>query len=103
MKNIKKLILLSLLFVPLLTACGNKDILGMTYTFKYATVKLPDGTLIDGEVKEWARSSDTDSVRVTFHTSLQINKRLLVCQLSFGKHQLLRYDLERPQNDNKTF
>lgn len=61
MKNIKKLILLSLLFVPLLTACGNKDILGMTYTFKYATVKLPDGTLIDGEVKEWARSSDTDS------------------------------------------
>lgn len=66
MKNIKKLILLSLLFVPLFTACGNKDILGMTYTFKYATVKLPDGTLIDGEVKEWARSSDTDSVRVTF-------------------------------------
>ena len=66
MKNIKKLILLSLLFVPLLTACGNKDILGMTYTFKYATVKLPDGTLIDGEVKEWARNSDTDSVRVTF-------------------------------------
>lgn len=66
MKNIKKLILLSLLFVPLLTACGNKDILGMTYTFKYATVKLPDGTLIDGEVKEWARSPDTDSVRVTF-------------------------------------
>jgi lipoprotein len=66
MKNIKKLILLALLFIPLLTACGNKDILGMTYTFKYATVKLPDGTLIDGEVKEWARSSDTDSVRVTF-------------------------------------
>ena len=66
MKNIKKLILIMLLFPPLLTACGNKDILGMTYTFKYATVKLPDGTLVDGEVKEWARNSDTDSVRVTF-------------------------------------
>ena len=66
MKNIKKLILLTLLFVPLLTACGNKDILGMTYTVKYATVKLPDGTIIDGEVKEWARNSETDSVRVTF-------------------------------------
>lgn len=66
MKNIKKLILITLLFIPLLTACGNKDILGTTYTFKYATVKLPDGTIIDGEVKEWARKSDTDSVRVTF-------------------------------------
>ena len=61
MKKIKTLILLTLLCAPLLTACGNKDILGMTYTFKYAKVKLPDG-----EVKEWARNTETDSVRVTF-------------------------------------
>lgn len=62
----KKLFLITLLFVPLLASCGNKDILGTTYTFKYATIKLPDGSIIDGEVKEWARNSRTDSVRVTF-------------------------------------
>lgn len=38
----------------------------MTYEFKYAKVKLPDGTILDGEVKEWARNTETDSVRVTF-------------------------------------
>lgn len=65
MKKFKKLFLLTLLLLPLLTAC-NKDIFGLTYTFKYATVKLPDGTLIDGEVQEWGRQSSTDSIRVNF-------------------------------------
>lgn len=67
MKRAKRLLLLfTLLVMPLLAACGNKDILGLTYTFEYATVKLPDGTIIDGEVKEWAREDKTDSIRVTF-------------------------------------
>ena len=53
MKKAKRLLLLStLLIVPMLTACGNKDILGLTYTFEYAQVKLPDGTIIDGQVKD---------------------------------------------------
>ena len=67
MKKAKRLLLLStLLIVPLFTACGNKDIIGLTYTFEYAQVKLPDGTIIDGQVKEWAREDKTDSIRVTF-------------------------------------
>ena len=56
MRKAKRLLLLSTLLVaPLLTSCGNKDILDLTYTFDYAQVKLPDGTIIDGQVKEWAR------------------------------------------------
>lgn len=67
MKKAKRLLLLStLLVVPLLASCGNKDILGLTYTFDYAQVKLPDGKIIDGQVKEWAREEKTDSIRVTF-------------------------------------
>lgn len=67
MRKAKQLLLLfTLLVVPLFTACGNKDILGLTYTFDYASVKLPDGTIIDGQVKEWAREDKTDSIRVTF-------------------------------------
>lgn len=65
MQKFKKLFLLTLLLLPLLTAC-NKDIFGLTYTFEYATVKLPDGTLIDGKVQEWGRQSSTDSIRVNF-------------------------------------
>lgn len=66
MKNIKKALALIIIAVPLLTACGNKDILGMTYTFNHATVKLPNGEIVNGDVKEWAREDKTDSVRVTF-------------------------------------
>ena len=67
MKKAKRLLLLAiLLVVPLLASCGNKDILGLTYTFEYASVKLPDGTIVNGQVKEWAREDKTDSIRVTF-------------------------------------
>ena len=65
MKQFKKLIAIVIIAVPLLTACGNKDIFGMTYTFEHATIKLPNGEIIDGDVKEWAREEKTDSVRVT--------------------------------------
>lgn len=65
MKQFKKVIALVIIAVPLLTACGNKDIFGMTYTFEHATIKLPNGEIIDGDVKEWAREEKTDSVRVT--------------------------------------
>lgn len=66
MKKIKKALALIIIAVPLLTACGNKDIFGMTYTFSHATVKLPNGEIVNGDVKEWAREDKTDSVRVTF-------------------------------------
>lgn len=67
MKKAKRFLLLfTLLIVPVLASCGNKDILNLTYTFEYASVRLPDGTIIDGQVEEWARSDKTDSIRVTF-------------------------------------
>lgn len=66
MKKIKKVLALIVITVPLLTACGNKDIFGMTYTFKHATVKLPNGEIVNGDVKEWARENKTDSIHVTF-------------------------------------
>lgn len=66
MKKFKQLALIALVTIPVLTGCGNKDILGTTYTFHYATVKLPDGTLIDGKVETWAREEKADTIRVTF-------------------------------------
>ena len=61
----KKLLTIALIATPLLTACGNKDVLGTTYTFKHAITKLPDNTIIKGDVQKWARQAETDTVRVT--------------------------------------
>jgi lipoprotein len=68
MQKFKKIILLSLLSLPLLAACkaGNKDVIGTVYTFNYAQVKLSDGTIIEGEVDSWSRPPETDTIRVTF-------------------------------------
>lgn len=66
MKKFKKALVLIIIAIPLLTACGNKDVFGNVYTFNRATVKLPNGEIINGEVKEWAREEKTDSIRVTF-------------------------------------
>lgn len=49
-----------------LSGCGNKDILGTTFTFKYAKVRLVDGRIVEGEVKQWAKYDEQDSIRVTF-------------------------------------
>ena len=49
-----------------LSGCGNKDILGTTFTFKYAKIRLVDGRIVEGEVKQWAKYDKQDSIRVTF-------------------------------------
>lgn len=66
MSKFKKALVLIIIAIPLLTACGNKDVFGTVYTFNRASVKLPDGEIVNGDVKEWAREEKTDSVRVTF-------------------------------------
>ena len=57
--------LLGLSFVWL-AACGNKDVLGTTFTFNYAKVKMVDGQIVDGKVKRWAKYEKQGSIRVTF-------------------------------------
>ena len=58
-------VLISLSFVSLV-GCGNKDIIGTTFTFKYAKIRLVDGQIVEGKVKQWAKYDKQDSVRVTF-------------------------------------
>lgn len=49
-----------------LTACGNQTFFDTTYTFKYAQIKLPDGRIKTGQVKEWKDYSDGDTMQVKF-------------------------------------
>lgn len=65
---IKKLLITVFVCLSFITlsGCGNKDILGTTFTFKYAKIRLVDGRIVEGEVKQWAKYDNQDSVRVTF-------------------------------------
>ena len=71
MQKVKKFVLLTILLLPLLTACGssdtsNKEILNDVYKFNYAQVKLVDGSVVDGELDTWSQRSENDTIRVTF-------------------------------------
>ena len=58
-------LMLSTVAVVFLTI-GNKDVLGTTFTFNYAKVKVVDGQIVEGKVKRWAKYEKQDSIRVTF-------------------------------------
>lgn len=65
---IKKLLITVFVCLSFITlsGCGNKDILGKNFTFKYAKIRLVDGQIVEGEVKQWAKYNKQDSIRVTF-------------------------------------
>lgn len=67
MNYIKKIILLltTIVMVLSLCACGNKILLDTTYTFDEAIIRLPDGTVISGEVTTWTDYEDGDSLQIT--------------------------------------
>lgn len=65
MKKLLIIVFVCLSFITL-TACGNKDILGTTFTFKYAKIRLVDGQIVEGKVEQWAKYDKQDSIRVTF-------------------------------------
>ena len=48
-----KISALLLLSATTLTACGNKTFFDTTYTFHYAQIKFPDGTIKTERIKEW--------------------------------------------------
>lgn len=55
MSIVKKLVFFTLLggSLVLFSACGNKQLFDTTYTFNYAMVKLPDGSVKKGKVETW--------------------------------------------------
>lgn len=62
----KQLYLLGLLSLLILSACGNKTFFDTTYTFNYAQVQFPDGTVKTGKVKEWTDYEDGDQLQIQF-------------------------------------
>lgn len=57
--------LLVVVFVIIsVTACGNKRVFDMVYTYDYAIIELPDGTIVRGEVEDWTDYSDGDQLQI---------------------------------------
>ena len=59
-----------------LMSCGNYQMFDTTYNFKEAMVRLPDGTIVKGEVESWLDFENCDAVQlvidgVTYYTHLQ--------------------------------
>ncbi|MDO4814190.1 MAG: hypothetical protein Q3988_03755 [Gemella sp.] len=62
-----KLLLLTLSAGLALTACGNRQFIDTTYTFKYAEIKLPSGEVVKGNVESWKDYEDGDTIQVVIN------------------------------------
>ena len=47
-----------------ITGCGNQQIIDTNYTFKKAIVWLPNGEIVEGEVKSWRDYDGSDQIQV---------------------------------------
>lgn len=66
----------------LLIGCGNYDPIGLSYDFSYAMIRLPDGQVYEGKVDSWARSDDSDRVRLTIEGIDYVTQYSNVCLFS---------------------
>ena len=66
MKNIKKIVLVAVLFVILLiaTSCSNRAFFDTAYNFDTAIVYLSDGSIVSGKVQSWLDFEDGDQIQV---------------------------------------
>lgn len=59
-----KLIFLVIILMIILSGCGNKQLIDITYTFERAIIELPNGEIVDGKVQSWKDYEDGDQIQV---------------------------------------
>lgn len=59
----KILCLIMIICILIFTGC-NKQIIDTTWNFDYAYVKLPDGSVVQGELSSWKDWDDSDVIQV---------------------------------------
>lgn len=64
MKKILATLLIMLLMVAILSSCGNKQVIDLTYKFDRAIISLPNGDVVDGEIESWLDYEDGDQIQV---------------------------------------
>lgn len=66
MKKIIAIVLIVLMAGATLSAC-NYDVIDSKYNFGAAQIKLPDGTVVAGEVESWRDFEDGDQLQITIN------------------------------------
>ena len=63
----KKLIatVLALGMVISMSGCGNRQMINLTYNYKYAVISLPNGDIVEGAVESWRDYDDGDQLQIT--------------------------------------
>lgn len=63
----KKLIatVLALGMVISMSGCGNRQMIDLTYNYKYAVISLPNGNIVEGAVESWRDYDDGDQLQIT--------------------------------------
>lgn len=51
----------------LLTTSCNYQVVDFTYSYKYAIINLPNGTIVEGKVDSWRDYEDGDQIQVTIN------------------------------------
>lgn len=78
------LLLITIAMTLSLCACGNKILLDTTYTFDEAIIRLPDGSVISGEVTTWTDYEDGDSLQITLKDGntylVHASNAVLICK-----------------------
>lgn len=57
--------ILTLGMVLSLAGCGNRQMIDLTYTYKYAIISLPNGEIVEGKVDSWKDFEDGDQLQIT--------------------------------------
>ena len=62
----KKILIFMMVIAAIFTlsSCGNRQILGTTYSFERAILTLPDGELVEGEVESYWKDYEGDQIQV---------------------------------------
>ena len=62
-----KKVVITMIVICLLAAlvgCGNRDVFDTVYTYDYAIVSMPDGTVKKIDIKKWSDYEDGDQIQI---------------------------------------
>ena len=48
-----------------LAGCGNRQMIDLTYSYKYAIISLHNGEIVEGKVDSWKDFEDGDQLQIT--------------------------------------
>lgn len=61
----KRIVIVTTIIFAMLSLSGcNKQIFDMTYTFDRCQIRMPDGSIIEGEIETWTDYEDGDQIQV---------------------------------------